>query len=100
MDIPPPSYSQATNQHSSLGGSLTFIDFVPNIIEQGFFSSEYESFGSLIDKANAWLSENPLYEVKTCESVEFKSKQGMPSVEKMTYLEYGKMYTYYMRALR
>ncbi|XP_023210515.1 uncharacterized protein LOC111613400 [Centruroides sculpturatus] len=43
---PPPSYSQATNQHSSLGGSgLTFIDVLPDVIEEGLFSSEYESFG-------------------------------------------------------
>ncbi|XP_067141162.1 uncharacterized protein [Centruroides vittatus] len=98
MDIPPPSYSQATNQHSSLGGSLTFIDFIPDIIEQGFFSSKYESFG-LIERANVWLRGNPLYEVKTCESVEFKSRQ-VPSLEKMTYVEYGKTFTHYMRALR
>ncbi|XP_023213039.1 uncharacterized protein LOC111615839, partial [Centruroides sculpturatus] len=98
---PPPSYSQATNQHSSLGGSgLTFIDVLPDVIEEGLFSSEYESFGSMVKRANAWLSENPIYEVKTCESVEFKSKQGMPSVRKMTYKEYGKTHTYYMRALR
>lgn len=100
MDIPPPSYCEATNQHASLGGSLTFKDFIPGIIEQGFISSNYEPFGVLVDRANIWLRENPMYEVKTCESVEFKSSQGIPSIEKMTYLEYGERRTVYMRGLR
>lgn len=66
MDLPlPPSYCTATYQHSSLGGSLTFEDFIPQLIE-----NEYESFGVLVERGNIWLQQNPIYEVKTCESIE------------------------------
>lgn len=97
---PPPSYCEATRQHASLGGNLTFVDFIPQLIDSGIFNPKYEPFGVLIDQANAWLMSNPTFEVKTCESIEFKSQGRMPMVEKMTYLEYGQHPTRYIRALR
>ncbi|XP_067141148.1 uncharacterized protein [Centruroides vittatus] len=97
---PPPSYCEATRQHASLGGNLTFVDFIPQPTESGIFNVKFEPFGVLIEQANAWLSSNPSLEVKTCESIEFKCQGRTPMVEKMTYLEFNEYGTRYIRGLR
>ena len=97
MDFsPPPSYSTATNQHASGGGGLGHQDFLPIKAE-----GEMESFASIVDRANVWLRQNPLWEVKTAESIEFIYKgSGRVESEKMTYLEWGEHRTRYIRGLR
>ncbi|KAK8781545.1 hypothetical protein V5799_017113 [Amblyomma americanum] len=97
----PPSYSEATRQHASLGGALTFVDFLPYCTNPGGFASlpTFEPFRVLVQRANQWLQENCTWEVKTCESVEFKASQSV-NIERMTYLEYGEHHTCYMRGLR
>jgi hypothetical protein len=34
---------------------LTFVDFVPTVTKQGWFSSEYESLRECLDRANEWI---------------------------------------------
>ena len=88
----PPSYASATNQHSSVSAGLSAVDFIPD---------KHETFMSLISKANAWLASNPTWEVKTCESIEFKYHGGgYVETQKMTYTERGNTRTYYVRGLR
>ncbi|XP_064487178.1 uncharacterized protein LOC135399271 isoform X2 [Ornithodoros turicata] len=98
----PPSYNDVTVQHSSLGGGLTFVDFLPPCIRSWtlFKPMKFEGFRCLITSANEWLRHNPSWEVKTCESVEFKAGSSGPKVEKMSYLEYGERATHFMRCLR
>ncbi|XP_064487176.1 uncharacterized protein LOC135399270 [Ornithodoros turicata] len=98
----PPSYSEATRQHASLGGGLTFVDFLPYCISSGglFSTPTFEPFRVLINRANEWLKENPSWEVKTCESVEFKTSSEVVNTERMTYYEYGEQSTRYVRCLR
>ncbi|XP_064487175.1 uncharacterized protein LOC135399269 [Ornithodoros turicata] len=97
----PPSYNDVTVQHSSLGGGLTFVDFLPPCIQSGIFKpTKFEPFRCLITYANGWLQHNPSWEVKTCESVEFKAGSSGPKVEQMSYLEYGETTTQFMRCLR
>ncbi|KAM7308233.1 uncharacterized protein ISCGN_011867 [Ixodes scapularis] len=60
-----------------------------------FLSSE-----TLVNRANEWLKENPTWEVKTCESVEFKTSSEVVNTERMTYYEYGEQSTRYVRSLR
>ncbi|KAK8756468.1 hypothetical protein V5799_000827 [Amblyomma americanum] len=97
----PPSYSEATRQHASLGGALTFVDFLPYCIDPGGFTSspKFEPFRVLVQRANDWLKQNYTWEVKTCESVEFKATKSI-NIERMTYYEYGEYSTCYMRGLR
>lgn len=42
----PPSYSEATGQHASLGGGLTFVDFLPKCLSSGgmFSQPAFEPF--------------------------------------------------------
>ncbi|XP_019614814.1 PREDICTED: uncharacterized protein LOC109462692 [Branchiostoma belcheri] len=48
---------------------LSFKDFLPRPLgEQG--SSEYETFGTLVDRANAFLEDHRQYDVRTCETLE------------------------------
>lgn len=98
----PPSYAAATGQHSALCGELNFMDFVPRCLDPGglFAKAVFEPFNVLVDRANAWLRQTPNWEAKTCESVEFKNRSNEISYEKMTYLDYGQYYTYYIRGLR
>ncbi|XP_064487169.1 uncharacterized protein LOC135399265 isoform X2 [Ornithodoros turicata] len=98
----PPSYNDVTVQHSSIGGGLTFVDFLPQCIRSGAFfrHTEFEPFRGLITCANEWLRHNPSWEVKTCESVEFKAGSSGPKVEQMTYLERGQVVTHFVRCLR
>ena len=56
----PPSYSSATNQHASAGGGLGHQDFLP-IKADG----EMEKFSSIVARANVWLRQNRLWEMKT-----------------------------------
>ncbi|KAK8781548.1 hypothetical protein V5799_017111 [Amblyomma americanum] len=94
----PPSYRR---QHSSPGGGLTFVDFLPCCVNPGTVSSSptFEPFRMLVQRANEWLKEHCMWEVKTCESVEFKASKSI-NTELMTYCEYGKWSTCYMRGLR
>lgn len=55
---------------------------------------------TLVNRANEWLKENPTWEVKTCESVEFKTSSEVVNTERMTYYEYGEQSTRYVRSLR
>ncbi|KAG0443795.1 hypothetical protein HPB47_014518 [Ixodes persulcatus] len=98
----PPSYSEATRQHASLGGGLSFVDFLPYCISSGglFSTPTFEPFRTLVNRANEWLKENPTWEVKTCESVEFKTSSEVVNTERMTYYEYGEQSTRYVRSLR
>ncbi|XP_035690488.1 uncharacterized protein LOC118425630 [Branchiostoma floridae] len=48
---------------------LSFKDFLPRPLEeQG--SSEYERFGTLVDRANSFLEDHRQYDVRTCETLE------------------------------
>ncbi|KAL1421551.1 hypothetical protein MTO96_022990 [Rhipicephalus appendiculatus] len=98
----PPSYSEATRQHASLGGGLSFVDFLPYCISSGglFSTPTFEPFRVLLQRANDWLKENCTWEVKTCESVEFKTSSEVVNTERMTYYEYGEQSTRYVRSLR
>lgn len=98
----PPSYSEATRQHASLGGGLSFVDFLPYCISSGglFSTPTFEQFRVLVQRANDWLKENCTWEVKTCESVEFKTSSEVVNTERMTYYEYGEQSTRYVRSLR
>ncbi|OQR74483.1 hypothetical protein BIW11_09036 [Tropilaelaps mercedesae] len=98
----PPSYSEATGQHASLGGGLTFVDFLPKCLSSGgvFSQPAFEPFRYLVYRANEWLREHPEWEVKTCESVEFKTNSEVINTERMTYFEFGEQSTRYVRSLR
>ncbi|KFM82596.1 hypothetical protein X975_05027, partial [Stegodyphus mimosarum] len=97
-----PSYGNDQKQEELRGKGFSFIDFLPQIRESGGFFSEpvYETFRALVDRANAWLQANPQWEIKTCESVEFKASGGDVDTETMTYLEYGTTVNSYIRGLR
>ncbi|GIY05380.1 uncharacterized protein CEXT_354161 [Caerostris extrusa] len=81
---------------------FTFIDFLPECRDPGgiFSNPEFETFRTLIDRANNWLRVNPKWEIITCESIEFKAKRDDVNSEKMVYLEYGETSTSYIRGLR
>lgn len=99
--IQPPGYRNMFNENMSTEG-LTFVDFLPEVQRPGglFSKPVYEVFRSLVDRANDWLRANPQWEIKTCESVEFKDKGNTINSEKMIYLEYGEVQTWYIRGLR
>ncbi|XP_076312878.1 uncharacterized protein LOC143226172 isoform X2 [Tachypleus tridentatus] len=99
----PPSYLEATGQHASLGGGVTFVDFIPRCTEGAsiFSFPKFEPFRSVVDRANQWLHSQLPWEAKTCESVEFKTSVGqMIYHEKMIYRERGDNRTWYIRGLR
>ncbi|XP_064633540.1 uncharacterized protein LOC135491515 isoform X2 [Lineus longissimus] len=87
------------------GYKLNFVDFVPKCVEpEGLFNSpKYERFDILVERANQWLSEHTNVQVKTCETIEVKSKQTCHHVDsnKSTYYEQpGRQRTQFVRALR
>lgn len=98
----PPSYGEVTGQHASVGGGLTFVDFLPHCLERGgiFSKPVFEPYKSLIDRANEYLRNQRAWEVKTCESVEFKTWGEMVQCEKVTYYERADYPTWYIRGLR
>ncbi|XP_018494796.1 uncharacterized protein LOC100904558 [Galendromus occidentalis] len=98
----PPSYSEATGQHASLGGGLTFVDFLPKCLTSGgvFSTPAFEPFRCLVYRANDWLREHPEWEVKTCESVEFKTNSEIINTERMTYFEISDASTRLVKSLR
>uniref|UniRef100_T1IXU7 C3H1-type domain-containing protein n=1 Tax=Strigamia maritima TaxID=126957 RepID=T1IXU7_STRMM len=71
---------------------LTCVDFLPE--------AQHVRFPMLVQRANNWLRDNPTWEVRTCETVEFKApgKEIVKPV-KMTFLEYNTRVTY-ARGLR
>lgn len=78
------------------------MDFLPYCISSGglFSTPTFEPFRVLLQRANDWLKENCTWEVKTCESVEFKTSSEVVNTERMTYYEYGEQSTRYVRSLR
>lgn len=98
----PPSYGEVTGQHASFGNGLTFVDFLPQCLERGgiFSRPTFEPYKALIERANQWLAGQPSWDVKTCESVEFKTWGEMVNTEKMTYYERAEYPTWYIRGLR
>ncbi|XP_015904789.1 uncharacterized protein [Parasteatoda tepidariorum] len=99
--LPSTQFQSMFSEEKSQSG-LTFVDFLPEQRSRGGFFSQakYETFRSLVDRANDWLRANPQWKIKTCESVEFKDKGNEIDSEKMIYLEYGEASTCYIRGLR
>lgn len=100
----PPQYEDVVAEHSSLGGLLTSIDFIPACLKRPVFGNpKFETFPVLIERANEFLCKHPEWEAKTCESVEFKCKHSAKvELEKMTYFEPGEKHggILFVRGLR
>lgn len=82
---------------------FTFVDFFPACLKSAgvFKNPVYESFRTLIDRANDWLRTNRQWDITTCESVEFcKPTIGSLNSDVMTFVEYGESGTGYIRGLR
>ncbi|GFT70311.1 uncharacterized protein NPIL_66861 [Nephila pilipes] len=100
--LPPHSNNDVTVKGPCTDGCFTFIDFLPECRDPGgiFSRPEFETFRTIIDRANAWLRANLKWEIVTCESVEFKARGESINSEKMVYLEHGEVSTWYIRGLR
>ncbi|CAK8697191.1 unnamed protein product [Clavelina lepadiformis] len=55
--------------------SVDYVDFVPKIVKESFWSREYREFGVCVEEANLWLAENAEYQVTQCESVRHRMDQ-------------------------
>ncbi|XP_023239028.1 uncharacterized protein LOC111637689 [Centruroides sculpturatus] len=87
MNISPSNNCQS-NQNDSV--KWNFKDFIPRLRS----GSTYDEFKDIIKRANNWLQKNPSHEVKTCETVRFKSVPRKVSTERMNYYEYFDNTTY------
>ncbi|CAH1232204.1 Hypp429 [Branchiostoma lanceolatum] len=61
--------SEEQSEDPLSGSPLSFKDFLPRLIGE-HVSSEYERFGTLVDRANAFLEDHRQYDVRTCETLE------------------------------
>ncbi|XP_054709337.1 uncharacterized protein LOC129219042 [Uloborus diversus] len=97
-----PTCGKITSEMPNESAGLTFIDFLPKCREPGglFSKPVFETFRTVVDRANEWHRLNPQWEIKTCESVEFKNKGENVDYEKMTYFEHGEGETWFIRGLR
>ncbi|GIY05873.1 hypothetical protein CDAR_261091 [Caerostris darwini] len=98
---PHSSNSEIFNNRDN-NSSFTFIDFLPECQEVGgiFSKPQFESFRTLIDRANNWLRDNPKWKIVTCESVELRTRREIVNVEKMVYMERTDFLMCYIRGLR
>ncbi|XP_055355752.1 uncharacterized protein LOC129601063 [Paramacrobiotus metropolitanus] len=108
---PPPPYPAENGlnlnqpQMSAPGaGGLVSVDFIPNLTKPGgiFTWAEYEPFPVILQRANEWLSKNPILMLRTCETVEFNTQSSgavVNSIESV-YQLYGEGANRYVRGLR
>ncbi|XP_055341892.1 uncharacterized protein LOC129590600 [Paramacrobiotus metropolitanus] len=110
----PPAYSDAPPDYGEASGSgpakpltgigLQAMDFLPRMTAEDGPSNrpEYESFSLLVDRANAFLRQNPHWTVSTCESVEFRAFDRGRNIDTVgsVFTAYGEANNRYIRGLR
>lgn len=103
---PPPPYPDSPYNLDVLPPheGLVSVDFNPNCIEPGgfFTNAEFENFPTVLQRANAWLAENPAWEIRTCETVEYSmhSNGEIINESSSSYVVHGQRSNRYVRGLR
>ena len=93
-----------SNPHDFAVSSLTYRDFFPKIKEEGgtFSNPTYEEFGTLVERANEWLSNHREFDILNVECVEVLAVHNSKTVDpnKASYYETTKDYTEFVRGFR
>ncbi|CAH1794153.1 unnamed protein product [Owenia fusiformis] len=95
---------KSQSRFAHLNFRLTFMDFVPQCINEGglFTAPTFELFSALVKKANDWLFGNPAMQVRTCETIELHVPVGYTELDanRTSRSEYGKGRLMHIKALR